>query len=125
MKVYRLLNYKRRVVTQLPFEKFKPTELQVPPSRPKFAKGFPFEFKLERRMVQELGSFVEASGDPTTQTNTPKSMEQIAINVMKANKTTELFQTMAIVSQNMGNLIMEVKILKNRLITDEKEKAML
>jgi hypothetical protein len=53
-------------VTQLPFEKFKPTELQVPPSRPKFAKGFPFEFKLERRMVQELGSFVEASGDPTT-----------------------------------------------------------
>ncbi len=66
MKVYRLLNYKRRVVTQLPFEKFKPTELQVPPSRPKFAKGFPFEFKLERRMVQELGSFVEASGDPTT-----------------------------------------------------------
>jgi hypothetical protein len=44
---------------------------------------------------------------------------------MKANKTTELFQTMAIVSQNMGNLIMEVKILKNRLITDEKEKAML
>jgi hypothetical protein len=32
---------------------------------------------------------------------------------------------MAIVSVNMGNLILEVNILKNRLATREKEKAML
>jgi hypothetical protein len=40
-----------RVVRQLAFEKFKLVELKVPPSRPKFAKEFPFEFKLGRRMV--------------------------------------------------------------------------
>jgi hypothetical protein len=36
------------VATQPTFEKFKPTKLQVPPNRPKFAKGFPFEFELGR-----------------------------------------------------------------------------
>ncbi len=39
-----------------------------------------------------------------TQTSTPKSLEEVAIKVMKANKATELFQTMAIMSLNMGNL---------------------
>jgi hypothetical protein len=48
-----------RVVTQLAFEMFKPIELHVPPNRPKFAKGFPFEFDLGRKMVQELGSSIE------------------------------------------------------------------
>jgi hypothetical protein len=45
------------VATQLAFEEFKLAKLQVPPSRPEFAKGFPFEFELGRRMVQELGSY--------------------------------------------------------------------
>jgi hypothetical protein len=53
-------------VKQLSFEKFKPIELKVLPIRPKFIEGFPFEFELGRRMVQELGSFVEGSRDPTT-----------------------------------------------------------
>jgi hypothetical protein len=52
--------------TQLAFEEFKLAKLQVPPSRLEFTKGFPFEFKLERRMVQELGSFAKGSRDPTT-----------------------------------------------------------
>jgi hypothetical protein len=39
------------VATQLVFEKFKPTELHVPLSGPEFAKGFPFEFELGRKMV--------------------------------------------------------------------------
>ncbi len=38
-------------MTQPTFEKFKPTEIQVPFSKPKFAKGFPFELELGRRMV--------------------------------------------------------------------------
>jgi hypothetical protein len=38
---------------------FRPSKLQVPPNIPKSAKGFPFEFELGRRMVQELGSSVE------------------------------------------------------------------
>ncbi len=76
-------------------------------------------------MVQELGSSVEGSRDPTTQTNTLKSMEEVAVKVMKANKVIELFQTMEIVNLHMGNLILEVNTLKNKLPTGEKEKAML
>jgi len=44
------------VATQSVFEEFKLVELKVPPSRPKFAKGFPIEFELGKIMVQELGS---------------------------------------------------------------------
>ncbi len=44
---------------------------------------------------------------------------------MKVDKATELFQTMAIVSLNMMNLTLEVNILKHKLVTREKEKAML
>ncbi len=42
---------------------------------------------------------------------------------MKTNEIIELFQTMAIVSLNMGNLTLEVNTLKNRLATREKEKV--
>ncbi len=38
-----------------------------------------------------------------TQTSTPKSVEEVTIEVMQANKIAKLFQTMAIVSLNMGN----------------------
>ncbi len=110
-------------MTQLAFEKFKLAKLQVPPNRLEFAKGFPFEFELGRRMVQELGSFTKGSRDPTTQTSSPKFVEEVVVEVMQANKVVELFQTMAIVSLNMGNLILEVKNLKNRLATREKEKV--
>jgi hypothetical protein len=67
-----------KVATQLAFEEFKPVKLQVPPNRPESIEGFPFEFKLGRRMVQELGSFVERSIDLMTQTNTLKSVEEVA-----------------------------------------------
>jgi len=50
-------------------------------------------------------------------------VEEVVVEVMQANKVVELFQTMAIVSLNMGNLILEVKSLKNRLATREKEKV--
>jgi len=53
----------KRMTTQPTFEEFKPIELQVPPSRPKSTKGFPFEFELRRRMVQELGLFAKGHGD--------------------------------------------------------------
>jgi hypothetical protein len=106
-----------RVAKQLAFEKFKPSELEVP--------QFPFKFELGRRMVQELGSFIEGFIDPMTQTNTPKSMEEVVVEVMKANKASKLFQTMAIMSLTMGNLTLEVNTLKNILVVGEKEKAML
>jgi hypothetical protein len=44
---------------------------------------------------------------------------------MKANKVAELFQTMEIVSLNIGNLTLEVNTLKNRLVMGEKEKVVL
>ncbi len=76
-------------------------------------------------MAQELGSSIEGSRDLITQTSAPKSMEDVVAKVMKANKVVKLFQTVAIVSLNMGNLILEVNTLKNRLTIGEKEKAML
>ncbi len=44
---------------------------------------------------------------------------------MQVNKEVELFQTIAIISFNMGNLAVEVNNLKNILATREKEKAVL
>ncbi len=75
--------------------------------------------------MQKMGSFVEGSKNPTTQTSTLKSMEEVAMEIMQVDKVVELFQTMAIVSLNMGNLNFEVSNLKNRLVTEEKEKAIL
>jgi hypothetical protein len=38
-----------------------------------------------------LGSSAKGYGDPTTQTSTPKSVEEVVAKVMKANKAAELF----------------------------------
>jgi hypothetical protein len=72
-----------------------------------------------------LGSSVKGFGDLTTQTSTPKSVEEVTTEVMKANKAVVLFQTMAIVSLNMRNLTLEVNILKKKLVIGEMDKAML
>ncbi len=79
------------MATQPTFEEFRPTDLQVPSSRPKFAEGFPFEFELGRRMVQELGSSTKGFGDPMTQRSTPKFVKEVAIKVMKIDKAAKLF----------------------------------
>ncbi len=76
-------------------------------------------------MVQELTSFIKRFGDPTTRTNTPKFVEEVDAEIMKIKKTVELFQTMAIVNLNMGNLSLELNTLKNKLVAREKEKAVL
>ncbi len=44
-------------------------------------------------------------------------MEEVVAKVMKVNKATKLFQTMAIVNQNMRNLTLEVNTLENILVT--------
>jgi hypothetical protein len=72
-----------------------------------------------------MGSFVEGSKNPMIETSTLKSMEKVVVEIVQANKTLELFQTMAIVSLNMRNLNLEVSNLKNRLVIEEKEKAIL
>lgn len=43
-------------------------------------------------------------------------MEEVAIEVLQANNIVELFQTMVIVSLNMGNLNLEASNLNKRLI---------
>ncbi len=78
-------------MTQLAFEEFKLVELHVPLSRLEYAKGFPFEFEPRRRMVHELGSSAEGYGDTTTQTSTPKFVEEVAIEIMKTYKAAKLF----------------------------------
>jgi hypothetical protein len=55
-----------KVATQPAFEECKPTYLHVLLSRPKSIKGFPFEFELGRKLVQELRSSVEGSKDLMT-----------------------------------------------------------
>jgi hypothetical protein len=52
-------------------------------------------------------------------------MEELVVEVMKVDKATKLFETMAIVDKNMGNLTMDVNTLKNILVMGEKEKVML
>jgi hypothetical protein len=52
-------------------------------------------------------------------------VEEVVAEVMKVDKATKLFQTMAIVSLNMGNLTSKVNTLKNRLVTGEKKKGVL
>ncbi len=42
-------------------------------------------------------------------------MEEVVAKVMKVDKVTKLFQTMAITSLNMGNLTLEVKQSKNQI----------
>jgi hypothetical protein len=52
-------------------------------------------------------------------------MEEVVAKVMKGDKVVELFQTMAIVSLNMGNLTLKVNTLENVLAIGKKEKTML
>jgi hypothetical protein len=59
-----------------------------------------------------------------TQKSTPEYVEEVAIEVMQADKAVELFQTMAIMNMNVGNLNLEVSNMKNKLAI-EKEKAVL
>jgi hypothetical protein len=49
-----------------------------------------------------MGSFVEGSKTTMTQTNTPKFVEEVAIEVMQTQKVAKLFQTMAIINLDMG-----------------------
>ncbi len=52
-------------------------------------------------------------------------MEEVVAKIMQVDKVTKLFQTMAIVSLNMGNVTMQVNTMQNKLATAEKEKAIL
>ncbi len=61
---------------------FRPPKLHVLVSRPRFVEGHPFEFGLGGRLVHELGSSIEGPKNPMTQTSTPKSMEEVVVEVM-------------------------------------------
>jgi len=81
---------------------------------------------MASRLLQNMGSSVEGSKNPTTQTNALKFVEEVVAKVMQAYKlVAELFQIMAIMSLNMGNLTLEMNILNNKLATGEKEKAII
>jgi hypothetical protein len=52
--------------TQPYFEMFIPSKLHVPINKPEYVEGFPFEFELGNRMVQEMRSSTKGSKNPTT-----------------------------------------------------------
>ncbi len=114
-----------RMETQPPFVMFIPPKLQVPINKKGFSEGQTFEFGLGSILVHKLGSLAEGFKNPMTQISTPKSMDELSTKVMQMDKVTELFQTMTIVNLNMGNLNLEVNVLKNRLAIKEKEKVLL
>jgi hypothetical protein len=64
----------------------------------------------------------DASKHETPQNFTPKYVEEMAEEVLGSNKTTKMFQAMAMVIENMDNLGLEVKSLKTTLTTMEGEK---
>jgi hypothetical protein len=61
---------------------FKPPYIHVLASKPRFAKGQPFEFGSGIKIVHELGSSRKGSKNPTTKTSTPRSMEEVVREVM-------------------------------------------
>jgi hypothetical protein len=61
-----------------------------------------------------LGSFAKKSKNCTTKISTPKFVDEVATKVMRVDKAIKLFQTMAIVSLNMGNMNLKVGSLKNK-----------
>ncbi len=68
----------KRMETQPPFAMFKPQELHVLANKLGYTTGQIFEFGLGSRLVHELGSFVEGSNNPMTQTSTPNSVDKAA-----------------------------------------------
>jgi hypothetical protein len=50
-------------------------------------------------------------------------MEEVVVEVMKVDKATKLFQTMTIMSLNMGDLTLQVNTLKKGLVMGEKGKG--
>jgi hypothetical protein len=66
-----------------------------------------------------MGLSVKGSKDPMTQISALKFVEEVIVKIMQANKVVELFQTMVIVSSNMGNLTLEVNNLNYRLVIGE------
>jgi hypothetical protein len=104
---------------------FKPLELHVSGSRLESIEGFPFEFGLGSKMVQEMGSSIEGSKNPTTNISTLKSVKKVVAKVMHVDKAAQLFETMVIVSLNMENLTLDMNSLNNILATRDKEKSVL
>jgi hypothetical protein len=61
----------------------------------------------------------DASKNETPQNFTPKYVEEMTKEVLRSNKTTKMFQAMAMVSGKMDNLGLEVNSLKTILPTME------
>jgi hypothetical protein len=61
---------------------FRQPKLHVLINRPRFVEGHPFDFGLGGRLLQELGSSTKGPKNPTTHISTPKSMEEVVVEVM-------------------------------------------
>ncbi len=72
-----------KVETQTPLAIFRPPKLQVPTKRLGSIERQPFQFVMGSRLVQKLGSLVEGSKNPTTQTNTLEFLEKVIVKVLQ------------------------------------------
>ncbi len=63
----------------------------------------------------------EGSKKPTPHNLKSKSIEDLIAKIMEANKITKMFQVMVVVNYKMGNLGLQISILKNRLLSAKQE----
>jgi hypothetical protein len=73
-------------------------------------------------MKDKVISLGKVFKEETPQNFTPRFVEDLAIEILEGNKNVEMFQAMAIVSFEMGNLGLEIKSLKTILTTIEGER---
>ncbi len=78
---------------------------------------------LQARFVNERIPISSRKGSkkPTPHNLTCKSMEDLIVEIMEANKIIKTFQVMAIVNYKMGNLRLQIDTLTNRLPNAKQE----
>ncbi len=101
---------------------FWPPAVVLPQSRPRSTEGHALDMDLGLHMKDKGMSSKDTSKEETPHNLTPKYVKELAKEVLGINKTTKMFQAMAIVGMKMGNLGLEVKSLKTRLSIMEEKK---
>ncbi len=90
-KVCRLLDYRQREWNHILLSKCSDHQnYRYPLINQNLQRDFHLNLN-QGAMVQEMGSYIEGSKNPITQTSTPKSMEEVVVEVMHIDKVVKLF----------------------------------
>jgi hypothetical protein len=93
---------------------FKPHAIVLPQNRPRSIERQGLDMDLGLQMWDKGDQRMHFRRCPP-QNLTPKSMEELAEEVLGSNKIVEMFQAMAIVNMRMGNMCLEVMSFKTIL----------